>query len=682
MIEDYTTLLSELPGNFLILSPNAPTYPVLSISEEQLLNLRKERKEVEGESFFAIFHGSSASTFSQSLRTSLDEVVRTKIPVHIPSVYFPVDKVSTKLTSLHCSATVKPVFNSGGDIACIILITKVLAEQHSVEEASKDATAIENSKKIAQLEEELSIVRQQNEVRLQELISLFEQAPVAIAVVKGPQYVIHIANQKVCELWGRTQQEAVNKPLFELIPEAANQGFEELLNRVMRTGQPLVANEIPSQIKRHGKQETAYWNFVYYPFRDAQQVIQGVTVVSSEVTEQVKVRHKVEAGEKRYKSLLHGIPQMTWTSLPDGYVNFFNEKGYEYTGLTFDDLKGWKWKLIVHPDDVESMLLHYQKALENGKEYIFESRFLRHDGAYRWHLNRAVPLRNAEGEIELWVGASTDIHDQKVITEKLESTSRELAKINKELAFANEKIRSSNKALEANNQKLSYINSDMDNFIHTASHDLRTPISNIEGLVQVLQDQLSSEVYQKQKAEKIIKMMEESVIRFKNTIGNLSDVVKQTKDKKLAFVQVNLNSVILDVQKDLDPMIKKYDAVLNVDVSDCPYILFTEKDVRSVLFNLLSNAIKYHSPSRTPYIQVKCEKNGDYAVLTVEDNGIGMSKNNLDNLFTMHQRFHTHVEGTGIGLYTVKKIIEIAGGHIEVKSQERKGTSFKVYFKH
>ncbi len=581
----------------------------------------------------------------------------------------------------------QPLHDEQGNILGVvdvaIEVTDLVESRKAVEEREKTLLELNQQleNKVRNRTRELEEARQQAEIQWQELLNLFEQAPVAIAVVKGPDYVISIANQKVCELWGRTQQEALNKPLFELIPEAADQGFEELLDRVVSTGKPLVANEIASQINRHGKQETAYWNFVYYPFRDAQQVIRGVTVISTEVTEQVKARHKVETGERRFKSLLHGIPQMTWTNLPDGSVNFFSERWYEYTGLSFDQLKGWGWKPIVHPEDLDHMLATYQKALDTGQEFVHENRLLRHDGVYRWHLNRAIPLRNGEGNIELWVGTSTDIHEQKLIAEKLHQTSRQLATTNEELAIANEKIRTTNEDLVTSNQKLSYINADMDSFIYTASHDLKAPITNIEGLVTLLKEDLSSLALQELKVGRIIGLMEESISRFKHTITSLSDVVKLQKEEEVKFAQISLESIIKDVLLDLEPMIRKSSAVIEIDVADCPYIRFTEKNLRSVVFNLISNAIKYHSSERLPHIQIFCEDNGAYTILTVKDNGIGMSQNNLDELFGMFKRFHHHVEGSGVGLHMINKVVENAGGHIEVDSREGEGTTFRVFFK-
>ena len=103
--------------------------------------------------------------------------------------------------------------------------------------------------------------------------------------------------------------------------------------------------------------------------------------------------------------------------------------------------------------------------------------------------------------------------------------------------------------------------------------------------------------------------------------------------------------------------------------------------MRSLVHNLISNAIKYRSPDRTPQVNISCQSTEEYHVLTIKDNGLGMKASSRGQLFTMFKRFHDHVEGSGIGLYMVKKMVENAGGFIEVESQENIGTTFKVYFK-
>jgi signal transduction histidine kinase len=112
------------------------------------------------------------------------------------------------------------------------------------------------------------------------------------------------------------------------------------------------------------------------------------------------------------------------------------------------------------------------------------------------------------------------------------------------------------------------------------------------------------------------------------------------------------------------------------------YIPFSEKNLRSIVYNLLSNAVKYSSLDRTPHIDIRAHVRPGYTVLEVHNNGLGLTPAQLPRLFTMFQRFHDHVEGTGIGLYMVKRMVENAGGRIEVHSQLGAGTTFFVFLPH
>ena len=800
-------------------------------------------------------------------------------------------------------------------------------------------------------EEALALSKKEIERQGQELQALFEQAPVAIAVYKGPQHVIDFVNTAFCEILGRTPEQVLNTPLLELLPEIADQGYKELLDGVRTTGEPHVAIEMPARINRYGRQDMAYWNFVYHPFRDESEEIVGVTVVATEVSEQVRARRKVEDSEKRFRTLLESIPQMTWTNQPDGSVNFYSQRWLDYTGLTYEELQGWGFQPIVHPDDLPDMLSTYQRALETNQTFVHENRLKRHDGTYRWHLNRSEPLWDDTGQVILWVGTSTDIDEKKVTEEalalskkeierqqqqlqtlfeqapvaivayrgpehiielvnlraselwgaaveelinrpmvaalpevqkqamqdlldkvmhsgepfvgnefpvvfdrdgksetryfdfvyepwrdehdaitgviamsidvsqrvvarqqeyklvtmldnssdfiglaspdgqgiyinpaglemvgleasesvldlkiadlfseedlifvqktilpavlekgkwagetrlrhfqtgqaipvlynsfavrdpvtnellglatitidirerkqreaelqhyreQLALTNQELATINKEMAAANEELRASNEELSDTNGRLARVNADLDNFVYTASHDLKAPISNIQGLLDLLDKSLSPESQASPHTRKVLGMMEKSTERFMRTILDLSDIARLQRQGSEPEEPMDLPKVIEEVRLDIASLIEQADAQLDIDVMGCGPIRFAPKNLRSIVYNLVSNAVKYHDPERKPLVCIRCEEAEDYQVLTVADNGLGMDLSKDNQLFGLFRRLHTHVEGTGIGLYIVKKIIENAGGKIKVESEVGVGTTFRVFFK-
>ncbi len=189
-------------------------------------------------------------------------------------------------------------------------------------------------------------------------------------------------------------------------------------------------------------------------------------------------------------------------SIPSAYrtINFFNKRWYQYTGLTQEQSLGVGWQQALHPDDLSMAIKHRTAGRREEVPYSVENRYRQRDGSYRWHLAQVVPIKDENNHIILWVGTATDIHELKTLQQALQTTTQELATANEELASATEELQASNEELleanqsvlesnqklQATNRALTTINNDLDNFIYTASHDLKAPIANIEGLTIAL----------------------------------------------------------------------------------------------------------------------------------------------------------------------------------------------------
>lgn len=241
-----------------------------------------------------------------------------------------------------------------------------------------------------------------------------------------------------------------------------------------------------------------------------------------------------------------------------------------------------------------------------------------------------------------------------------------------------EQLAQANAALTQNNQLLTRANVDLDTFIYTASHDLKAPIINIEGLLALLGRELPAEVLQAPTVAHILALMKGSVDRFTATIHQLTDLIQLQQAQAPPTETVDLAALFDDICLDLAPQMSASAAQLLLDVDQCPRIAFARKHLRSILYNLLSNGLKYCHPGRPPVVHVRCHRAGALVVLEVQDNGLGLSAVQQTQLFGLFQRLHNHVEGTGIGLYMVKRIVENAGGTITVQSQPGVGSTFSV----
>jgi two-component system, sensor histidine kinase len=197
----------------------------------------------------------------------------------------------------------------------------------------------------------------------------------------------------------------------------------------------------------------------------------------------------------------------------------------------------------------------------------------------------------------------------------------------------------------------------------------------------VLVSMLEKQGWQDQGAKEIIDMIDTSIMRFKRTVADLADIAKVEKQVDDVNDAVDVAEVISDILLDLRMPIEQSGAIIEVELEKCVGVIFSEKNLKSIFYNLISNAIKYRHPERNPLIRVSCQHEDGFFVVSVQDNGLGLNDKDENKVFGMFQRQHSHVEGSGVGLYIVKKMIDNTGGKITVKSTIGEGTVFRVYFK-
>ena len=381
---------------------------------------------------------------------------------------------------------------------------------------------------------------------------------------------------------------------------------------------------------------------------------------NEELKRQEAARQLVEQAAAEANRMLEGIPQIAWTANTQGENTYLNRRWFDYIGQPYVVGRDNQFQTRLHPADVAPTSARWQQSLLTGEAFEVEYRFRDKTGGYRWMPGRALPSYNEQGAILQWIGTCNDIHEHKLDLERIDQAQRQL---------------------HENNEQLTRVNVDLDNFIYTASHDLKSPISNIEGLVQALLAELPVGSPGTEQVQPIMAMMQESVERFKRTIEHLTEVTKLQKEQSQPNSLIELAAVVEDVRLDLEPLLYESGGILEVDIAECSAVAFAEKNLRSVVYNLLSNAFKYRASERVPHVRLQCRAENGYAILTVQDNGMGMNLTNENRLFGLFQRLHDHVAGSGIGLYMVKKMVENAGGKIEVQSQVGEGSTFSVYFK-
>ncbi|MDB5542692.1 MAG: hypothetical protein JWQ89_4419 [Devosia sp.] len=257
------------------------------------------------------------------------------------------------------------------------------------------------------------------------LRQMFAQAPGFMAMLAGPDHVFELTNDAYMQLVGH--RDVVGKAVRDALPEIAGQGFYELLDQVYTSGEPFIGREVKVWLQRTpgAEREERFVDLIYQPVRDAAHQVVGIFVEGSDVTERVMAEALVRQSAEQFRSFAEAMPNHVWTAPPSGLLDWFNSRVYEYSGAQQGDLDGNAWTEIVHPDDLEDAARRWGEKLAMREPYEAEFRLRRHDGAFRWHIARAVPIFDGEGQISRWIGTNTDIDDQKRAVEALaESEAR------------------------------------------------------------------------------------------------------------------------------------------------------------------------------------------------------------------------------------------------------------------
>ena len=271
---------------------------------------------------------------------------------------------------------------------------------------------------------QLVLARRNAEKEVERLSLMFEQAPGATAILRGPRHVFEIANPAYLQLVGRN--DILGKSVDQALPEVAAQGFVKLLDSVYQSGVPYAGRAIPVVLDRNGIPEQRHLDFVYQPINDGAGDPYGIFVQATDVTQTMRAVTALRESDERYQAIVNSIDQMIWSTLPDGYHDYYNDRWYEFTGVPKGSTDGEAWNGMFHPDDQERAWNVWRQSLATGEPYHIEYRLRHHSGEYRWVIGRAQCVRSETGEIIRWYGTCTDLHDLKMAEEARQLLMQEL----------------------------------------------------------------------------------------------------------------------------------------------------------------------------------------------------------------------------------------------------------------
>ncbi|MBC6609767.1 PAS domain-containing protein [Hymenobacter sp. BT507] len=568
------------------------------------------------------------------------------------------------------------------------------------------------------------------EAQRSHLERLFMEAPAMITILEGPRHVFKLVNPLYQQLVG--PRPLLGKPIADAMPELAGQPIFDLLDNVYQTGEPFYATEMLVQLD-HGNSGTLghnYYNFVYQPTHNHKGDVDGIQVFAYEVTAQVVARQRIEASEQQQRSLNEELAA----------ANEELQAANEEIRANNDVLFSTQLALRQLNQELESRVQHRTRELQaaqveaeqqrarlerlfmqapgaicilDGPELVYElvnpayQRFFPGRRLLGLPIGKAIPElmdqpiwpilqqvyhtgETYEGNEWLVRAARTDDGPLEDIYFNFVYQARSGADgaIDGILAFAYEvteqvvarnQIDDANRELSSTNQQLTRINQDLDNFVYTASHDLKQPVNNMAGIFEELK---STATFHDPEAPLLLGMFENALTQIYKTVEGLAEIVQVERHHgQLPTETVSLRPLTQAVIQSMHHQAEAAGAVFTLDFDEVPTIDFARLSLQSILYNLLSNALKYAHPDRTPLIRVAAEQMPAGApVLVVQDNGLGMDLARYGaDLFQMFRRFHDHVHGTGVGLYLVNRLVEQAGGRIAVESTVGEGTTFRVY---
>ena len=525
----------------------------------------------------------------------------------------------------------------------------------------------------------------------EELYQVFEQAPVVVAQLRGPKHFFFYCNPAFQGLFPARQ--LTGRLYAEAVPEMLDAGIMPVLDWVYSTGEAFYGTALPfvTTPPDGSAPQERYYDFSYHPYREQDQIT-GVSIFAYDVTDQVLARRQADtlratalaAVQRRaqQRQELYQIFAQTPVAIvllrePDHRIDYFNpafETLFPPEEWAGGPMQGHRLDVVYPRIKMAGLVELLDRVFGTGEtQVVIDMPLVDLQPGSPRYVTLSYQAYREEGRIVGVAAFAYDVTDQVLARQQVQALNQELADINQEM-------QATNRELHASNSLLTRTNADLDTFVYSASHDLKSPITNIEGLLLALRQQLPAEAQAAPLVPRLLEMMDGAVARFQETLGHLTDVTRlQHTLVDQAAEAVDVPAMVEAVRLDIQPELTAVGATLLVDLGGCRAVYFPPKNLRSVLYNLLSNAIKYHDPARPALVQLRAHTNpAGQLLLEVQDNGLGLTPAQQGELFRLFRRLHSHVPGSGVGLYMVKKMVDNAGGTLAVHSEPGVGSTFTV----
>jgi PAS domain S-box-containing protein len=461
------------------------------------------------------------------------------------------------------------------------------------------------------------------------LASIVESSDDAI-VGKTLDGVILSWNRGAERLLGYRAGEAVGQSVRMLIPEDRQSEEDEILAR-LRLGESIEHYET---VRRRRDGTLLDVSLTVSPVRDED----GRVVAASKVLRDVGARKRAEAtlreSEERFRTLADNIAQFAWMADGDGELFWYNKRWYDYTGTTFEQMRGSGWQAVHHPDHLDRVAQKYRAAIRRGVEWEDTFPLRAADGTYRWFLSRAIPIRHElTREVLRWFGTNTDITDRIAMEQALRDADRR-----------------------------------KDEFLATLAHELRNPLAPIRHGLELLRLGAA----EGEAAQRLYATLERQTDHLVRLVDDLLDVSRITRGKvELRRGRLELRRIVAAAVEVSRPLLDGAGVELTVDLPAEPVWLKADPTrLAQVFANLLNNSA-HHTPAGGR-VRIAAEVRGGEVVVRVIDTGAGIAPERLERIFDLFEQGGGGrpggMGGLGIGLTLVKSLAELHGGRVEARS--------------
>ena len=485
--------------------------------------------------------------------------------------------------------------------------------------------------------------------RVLELETLYETAPIGLCVFDEHLRWLRV-NRMIAEINGKSIEEHIGKTPSEVVPDVGPQA-EVALKEILRTGERLDFEMYGTTSAQPGVQRA--WSEHWVPIKDASGRIVGISVAAEEITDRKRAAEALRESEERFRTLAENIAQFAWMTDQTGAIVWYNKRWYDYTGAKPEDVRGWGWQIVHHPDHLERVVEKIRRCFETGEPWEDTFPLRGKDGNYRWFLSRAIPIRDAAGNVIRWFGTNTDVTEHRAVEQALRASEAALR--------------------EADRHK--------SEFLAWLSHELRNPLGVARGSLALIQ----RAGVQSEQARRALPVIDRQLAHMGRLLDDLLDLTRISKGKiLLERVSFELNEIVRLAAEDFRQVFEAQGVSFDLVITDTPLRSYVDSTrIAQVVSNLLQNAAKFTPKGGSVSLSLQPSENAE-AAITVQDDGAGLSPDVLDRVFEPlvqeSRTVHRSQGGLGLGLALVKGLVELHGGRVNAASDgPGRGATFTVW---